>query len=226
MPPPKSQSVNRRGFLATMAATTAAAGAFALLGRDASAVSASQGADEAAHATHNRGVNAMPNQMTSSNVQGAPTVELVHGAFAESSSWNGVSARLLAQGYPGVAAANPLRGVKIDADYVASILRSITGPIGLVGHSYGGSVITNAATGNGNDDPVLVHLRRARHEHPGGPAGLHDPACRREGEHPDHGGLARRDDLASGRGDRDDRPRGGDPHHRRCRGLTAPPYEA
>jgi pimeloyl-ACP methyl ester carboxylesterase len=79
-----------------------------------------------------------------------PTVVLVHGAFAESSSWNPVIAELVAKGYPAIAAANPLRGLKSDADYVASILRTIDGPVVLVGHSYGGSVISNAATGNPN----------------------------------------------------------------------------
>ncbi|WP_336216747.1 alpha/beta fold hydrolase [Nonomuraea sp. LPB2021202275-12-8] len=79
-----------------------------------------------------------------------PTVVLVHGAFAESSSWDGVVSRLLAEGYPVVAVANPLRGVKSDAGYVAGVLKSIKGPIVLGGHSYGGSVITNAADGNRN----------------------------------------------------------------------------
>jgi pimeloyl-ACP methyl ester carboxylesterase len=81
---------------------------------------------------------------------GKPTVVFVHGAFAESSSWNGVLTKLIAKNYPVVAAANPLRGVKSDADYVASILNGIEGPIVLVGHSYGGSVITNAVNGNKN----------------------------------------------------------------------------
>jgi pimeloyl-ACP methyl ester carboxylesterase len=80
----------------------------------------------------------------------APTVVLVHGAFADASSWNGVIPDLLAQGYPVVAAANPLRGVQTDADYLASVLAGIEGPIVLVGHSYGGFVISNAATGNAN----------------------------------------------------------------------------
>jgi len=79
-----------------------------------------------------------------------PRIVLVHGAFAESSSWNGVVAELLARGYPVVAAANPLRGVRSDAEYVASLLKSIHDPVVLVGHSYGGSVISNAATGNHN----------------------------------------------------------------------------
>jgi pimeloyl-ACP methyl ester carboxylesterase len=79
-----------------------------------------------------------------------PTVVLVHGAFAESSSWSGITTRLLAEGYPVVAAANPLRGVKSDASYVASVIDSIKGPVILVGHSYGGIVISTAAIGKSN----------------------------------------------------------------------------
>ncbi len=79
-----------------------------------------------------------------------PTIILVHGAFAESASWNRVIPALLAQGYRVIAAANPLRSVRIDADYVAGLLAGTPGPIVLVGHSYGGAVITNAAAGNDN----------------------------------------------------------------------------
>jgi pimeloyl-ACP methyl ester carboxylesterase len=79
-----------------------------------------------------------------------PTVVLVHGAFAESSSWNRVSAKLLAKGYVVVAVANPLRSVKGDASYLASLLDAIHGPVILVGHSYGGTVMTVAATGKSN----------------------------------------------------------------------------
>ncbi|MBC7969656.1 MAG: alpha/beta hydrolase [Verrucomicrobia bacterium] len=87
---------------------------------------------------------------TASAQDSKPTIVLVHGAFAESSSWNGVLTHLIPKGYPTVAVANPLRGVKSDADYVASILKSIEGPIVLVGHSYGGAVITNAVNDNRN----------------------------------------------------------------------------
>src|SRR6185312_10610107 len=76
-----------------------------------------------------------------------PTIVLVHGAFAESASWDGVIKLLLADGYPAVAVANPLRGVKYDADYLRATLASIQGDIVLVGHSYGGMLITNAGTG-------------------------------------------------------------------------------
>ena len=79
-----------------------------------------------------------------------PTVVLVHGAFAESASWNGVAAELVKSGYTVVAAANPLRGVASDAAYVASLLKSIKGPVVLVGHSYGGAVISAAAVGASN----------------------------------------------------------------------------
>ncbi|CDX20568.1 putative hydrolase or acyltransferase of alpha/beta superfamily [Mesorhizobium sp. ORS 3324] len=79
-----------------------------------------------------------------------PTVILVHGAFADSSSWNGVVKILEKDGYPVVAVANPLRGVKSDAGYVADILSSIKSPVVLVGHSYGGSVISDAAEGHAN----------------------------------------------------------------------------
>lgn len=74
-----------------------------------------------------------------------PTVVLVHGAFAESSSWDGVTTRLQQQGYRVVAVANPLRGVESDASYVRDVLKSLAGPVVLVGHSYGGSVISNAS---------------------------------------------------------------------------------
>ena len=77
------------------------------------------------------------------------TIVLVHGAFAESlSNWKPVVELLLAKGYEVVAAPNPLRGVSSDAAYISSILNTIDGPIILVGHSYGGAVITNAANGN------------------------------------------------------------------------------
>ncbi|MDQ7908097.1 alpha/beta hydrolase [Phytohabitans sp. ZYX-F-186] len=77
-----------------------------------------------------------------------PTVVLVHGAFADASGWNDVIKRLHRKGYPVLAPANPLRGVASDSAYIASVLATVSGPIVLVGHSYGGIVITNAATGN------------------------------------------------------------------------------
>lgn len=76
-----------------------------------------------------------------------PTIVLVHGAFAGSSSWNGVIAELVGKGYPVIAAANPLRGVASDGADVAALARSVKGPVVLVGHSYGGAVISAAANG-------------------------------------------------------------------------------
>lgn len=75
-----------------------------------------------------------------------PTIVLVHGAFADSSSWNGVIRILEQDGYAVVAVANPLRSLKGDARYVANIVNGIVAPIVLVGHSYGGAVISEAAT--------------------------------------------------------------------------------
>jgi pimeloyl-ACP methyl ester carboxylesterase len=72
-----------------------------------------------------------------------PTIVLVHGAFAESASWDGVVDRLLAAGQDVVALANPLRGLSADAQSVSDHVRSLEGPVVLVGHSYGGAVISN-----------------------------------------------------------------------------------
>jgi pimeloyl-ACP methyl ester carboxylesterase len=74
------------------------------------------------------------------------TVVLVHGAFADASSWNGVIQLLQAAGIQVTAPANPLRGISIDSAYVASVMEQIPGPVLAVGHSYGGAVITNAAS--------------------------------------------------------------------------------
>jgi pimeloyl-ACP methyl ester carboxylesterase len=74
-----------------------------------------------------------------------PTILLVHGAFADGSSWNGVIERLQAKGLRATAPANPLRGIAADSAYIAAVLQQIDGPVVAVGHSYGGAVITNAA---------------------------------------------------------------------------------
>ena len=77
-----------------------------------------------------------------------PTIVLEHGAWANTSSWNGVISRLQADGYTVYAPPNPLQGLTYDSTFLADFLHSISGPIVLVGHSYGGAVITNAATGD------------------------------------------------------------------------------
>ncbi|WP_329156877.1 alpha/beta hydrolase [Streptomyces sp. NBC_01717] len=122
----KKKKTLRRGIIAAGAAATAAA---AVLVSTASAAPA-------------------PLQLHTDAAK--PTVVLVHGAWADASGWNGVSERLQDDGYRVVAPANPLRGVANDSSYIASVLKSIEGPIVLVGHSYGGTVITNAAAGNPN----------------------------------------------------------------------------
>jgi pimeloyl-ACP methyl ester carboxylesterase len=77
-----------------------------------------------------------------------PTIVLVHGAFADSSSWNGVVERLLDRDIHVVAASNPLRSLTSDAAYVRDVVASIPGPVILVGHSYGGMVVTEAGADN------------------------------------------------------------------------------
>ncbi|MFD0475168.1 alpha/beta fold hydrolase [Nonomuraea thailandensis] len=128
-----------------------------------------------------------------------PTVVLVHGAFADASGFNDTIALLQAAGFPTIAPANPLRDAAGDAAYISSVLDTITGPVILVGHSYGGIVITNAARGHTNVK-ALVYLGAfapdqgerapARHQRAGQPArrgahhaplpaaGRHDPARR------------------------------------------------
>ncbi len=97
---------------------------------------------------------------TSSSPQKAaakPTIVLLHGAFADASGFDAVTERLQSRGYTVVAPPNPLRGLAPDTAYVKAFLATIKGPIVLVGHSYGGAVITNAATGNKNVK-ALVYL--------------------------------------------------------------------
>ncbi|GAA4263012.1 alpha/beta hydrolase [Dactylosporangium darangshiense] len=79
-----------------------------------------------------------------------PTIVLVHGGYADSSCWNGVISKLQREGYTTIAASNPLRGIPTDAPYIGSLLDSISGPVVLVAHSMGGTVITNAAAGKSN----------------------------------------------------------------------------
>ena len=88
---------------------------------------------------------------------GSATVVLVHGAFADASSWNGVIERLQTRGVKVTAPANPLRGISIDSAYTASVFEQTPGPVLAVGHSYGGAVITNAAT-QANNVVGLVYV--------------------------------------------------------------------
>ena len=82
------------------------------------------------------------------------TVVLVHGAFAESASWSGVITRLRHENVAVIATPNPLRSVTTDAENVRRATQGVEGPVLLVGHSYGGAVITEAAV----DNDVVVGL--------------------------------------------------------------------
>ncbi|MFJ9055529.1 alpha/beta fold hydrolase [Streptomyces sp. NPDC102409] len=86
-----------------------------------------------------------------------PTIVLEHGAFADASGWNPVIQSLHKRGYTVLAPANPLRGLADDTAYLKSFLATLTGPVVLVGHSYGGAVITGAATGD-PDVKSLVYI--------------------------------------------------------------------
>jgi pimeloyl-ACP methyl ester carboxylesterase len=94
---------------------------------------------------------------TSPQDQSQPTVVLLHGAWADGSSWNDVIERLQAEGIQVTAPANPLRSISIDSAYTNSLLEQIPGPVLAVAHSYGGAVITNAAT-NANNVVGLVYV--------------------------------------------------------------------
>ena len=85
-----------------------------------------------------------------SEPEAKPTIVLVHGGYADSSCWNGVIPRLQHDGFTTIAGSNPLRGIPTDAPYIGSLLDSISGPVVLVAHSMGGTVITNAAAGKSN----------------------------------------------------------------------------
>ena len=82
-----------------------------------------------------------------------PTIVLVHGAWADSGAWEAVTRNLHADGYTVYALPNPLQGLTYDAAYLTDFLHTISGPIVLVGHSYGGAVITNAATATRRSKP-------------------------------------------------------------------------
>ena len=177
-----------------------------------------------------------------------PTVVLVHGAFADASSWNGVIERLQAQGVTVMAPANPLRGISVDSAYIACVLEQIDGPVLAVGHSYGGAVITNAATDAKNvvglvyvaafapDEgetlgAVEAELEGQRPQHGAGPAAVPDRGRRigdgvlhRPGEGPRR--LRGRPLRRAGGADRGDAAagrRGGVLRAERAAGLEGPP---
>ncbi|KJK59130.1 alpha/beta fold hydrolase [Saccharothrix sp. ST-888] len=93
---------------------------------------------------------AAPSGTGERNPRVKPTVVLVHGGYADSSCWNATIGELQCKGYTTICGSNPLRGIPTDAPYIASLLDSIAGPVVLVAHSMGGTVITNAAAGKAN----------------------------------------------------------------------------
>jgi pimeloyl-ACP methyl ester carboxylesterase len=99
-----------------------------------------------ARPSHTGGVSSYEEELMSEKL----TVVLVHGAFAESGGWGPVTERLQADGHQVIAAANPLRSVAYDAAQVRALVDTIDGPVVLVGHSYGGMVISKASAGAGN----------------------------------------------------------------------------
>jgi pimeloyl-ACP methyl ester carboxylesterase len=100
---------------------------------------------------------ATPSAATASAHQPEPTVVLVSGAFEDSTSWSGEITRLEHDGYPVIAPAVPLRGVASDSAYLTSLVRSIHGPVVLVGHSYGGLLITEIAASDPTQVKALVY---------------------------------------------------------------------
>jgi pimeloyl-ACP methyl ester carboxylesterase len=123
-------NISRRQVLATGAAVAGSAALMATpLGANAAAATAPAG-------------------KSGSKVK--PTIVLVHGGYADSSCWNQTLQHLQAAGYSTICGSNPLRGIPTDAPYIGSLLDSISGPVVLVAHSMGGTVITNAAAGKSN----------------------------------------------------------------------------
>jgi pimeloyl-ACP methyl ester carboxylesterase len=126
------QIAERRTRLRTLAAVLAAAALAVSLG----------GAAASAHT--------LAAETSARSSTARPAIVLVHGAWADSSSWDAVTSRLQADGYTVYVPPNPLEGLPYDADAIRDYLDTIPGPVILVGHSYGGAVITNAATGDKN----------------------------------------------------------------------------
>lgn len=130
------RTVTRRSVVGAMAgsAALAAAGMARLEGVAASGAPVQKG----------RLIMAQGTPAADATPAGGPTVVLVHGAFADASGWAGVITRLQAAGIAAVAPANPLRGISADAAYLASAANQLGGPVLLVGHSYGGAIVTVA----------------------------------------------------------------------------------
>ena len=141
-PPPNLRRGSRWAAIAIVAAVVASFAVIATGKAPASARTASSAPAESA-LVHRLTTCLAPGQAK-------PTVVLVHGAWADASSWSREVAVLQAAGYDARAIANPLQNLTTDSEFVADYLKTIHGPVVLAGHSYGGSVITNAAAGLAN----------------------------------------------------------------------------
>jgi pimeloyl-ACP methyl ester carboxylesterase len=139
--PPRPKRLGRWAAAATSALLAASA---------AVAVTTSGHASASAMPTGDPTTSSLIHRLDRVPAKQRPTIVLVHGAWADSSSWRGEMDTLQAAGYSVRAVGNPLENLTTDAEFVAEFLKTIRGPIVLVGHSYGGAVITNAATGNPN----------------------------------------------------------------------------
>jgi len=134
-----ARTSTRRSLIASTAVSTAA---LVVASHDAAATTSTRIAS--------KGMLMTQSTPESTPVNTTPTVVLVHGAFADASSWAGVIASLQASGIPVIAVANPLRGIAVDAEAITRTVAGIAGPVLLVGHSYGGAVITVAGTSASN----------------------------------------------------------------------------
>ena len=146
--------LSNRWLLAAPAVLTAALVPALIAGTSNAAVKPAGTARSATSAPYHRSADpsaaSLIHRLDAVPVAKRPTIVLVDGAWADTSSWDGELKVLMAAGYRVRAIGNPVEGLTTDAETVADFLKSIPGPIVLVGHSYGGSVITNAATGNPN----------------------------------------------------------------------------
>jgi pimeloyl-ACP methyl ester carboxylesterase len=136
--------LSRRSAVGKLAGASAAAAVAAGLGTSRNAAQGASSPGRSFVVTTQEGSNMT--DATPTAASGPLTVVLVHGAFADASNWAGVIPILQAAGVDVLAPANPLRGINHDAAYIASVASQIPGPVLLVGHSYGGAVITNAGS--------------------------------------------------------------------------------
>jgi pimeloyl-ACP methyl ester carboxylesterase len=140
-PPPKTEHFNEEITMGTNISRRQVLATGAAVAGSAALMATSLGADAATAARAEAG---------KTGPKAKPTIVLVHGGYADSSCWNPTIQFLQGKGYTAICGSNPLRGIPTDAPYIGSLLDSIPGPVVLVAHSMGGTVITNAAAGKSN----------------------------------------------------------------------------